>query len=321
MILALIEHDRGELEAATLQMLTLGRDLAEQTGTTLEAALIGDDAAALEETIKAYGPTTIHRVTHPLLDDYAPAAWGEALLQLQRARGAEAILAPGTDRGNEVLAHAAAKTGLGMAANCAQVQAGDVYSLVRLRWGSSLLEQAELSGDVKLLSVAPHTVEATEAPAQEVVVETFEPALADEDLRVKVTRREETASSGVTLKTARLVVGGGRGVGSAEGFGVLEELAEVLGGIVGGSRVATNNGWRPHTNQVGLTGTRIAPQLYIACGISGAIQHLVGCKGAKQIMVINTDRDAPFFSKADYGVVGDLHEVVPALVAEIRKRG
>ncbi len=321
MILGIIEHDRGVIEATSLQMLTLGRGLAEQTGTSLEAALIGDDAASLEETIKPFGMAAIHRVTHPQLDDYAPAAWAEAVVQLGRARGAQAILAAGSDRGNEVLAHVAAKTGLAMAANCAQVEAGDVYRVLRLRWGSSLLEEAELSGEIKLLSVAPHTVEATEARCDTVTVEDFEPTLSEADLRVKVTRRDETASSGVTLKTARVVVGGGRGVGSAEGFAVLEELAAVLGGIVGGSRVATNNGWRPHTNQVGLTGTRIAPQLYIACGISGAIQHLVGCKGAKHILVINTDREAPFFSKADYGVIGDLHEVVPALVAEVKKRG
>lgn len=320
MILGIIEHDRGVIDATSLQMLTLGRDLAAQTGTPLEAVLIGDDAASLEEAIKPFGMATIHRVTHPHLDDYAPAAWAEAVVQLGRARGALAILAPGSDRGNEVLAYVASKTGLAMAANCTRVDAGEAYRVVRFRWGSSLLEEAELSGEIKLLSVAPHAVEAIEAALDEVTVQEFEPVLSAADLRVKVTRREETASSGVTLKTARVVVGGGRGVGSAEGFAVLEELAEALGGIVGGSRVATNNGWRPHTNQVGLTGTRIAPQLYIACGISGAIQHLVGCKGAKRILVINTDRDAPFFTRADYGVVGDLHEVVPAVVAELRKR-
>ena len=175
MILGIIEHDRGVIEATSLQMLTLGRGLAEQTGTSLEAALIGDDSALLEETIKPFGMAAIHRVTHPQLDDYAPAAWAEAAIQLGRARGAQAILAPGSDRGNEILAHVAAKTGLAMAANCAQVEAGDVYRVVRLRWGSSLLEEAELSGAIKLLSVAPHTVEATEARCDNVTVEDFEP--------------------------------------------------------------------------------------------------------------------------------------------------
>ena len=117
------------------------------------------------------------------------------------------------------------------------------------------------------------------------------------------------------------MVGGGRGVGSKEGFELLEELADLLGGAVGGSRVVTNLGWRPHSDQVGQTGARIAPDLYIACGVSGAIQHIVGCKAAKRILVINKDQNAPIVTRADWAVIGDLHEIVPAIVAELRKNG
>ena len=127
-----------------------------------------------------------------------------------------------------------------------------------------------------------------------------------------------TLNAGITLATAPVVVGGGRGVGSAEGFGPLEELATMLGGVVGCSRVVTNNGWRPHTDQVGQTGTRIAPDLYITCGVSGAIQHWVGAMAPKKILAINTDPEANMMSKADYAVVGDLHEVVPALIEALR---
>jgi electron transfer flavoprotein alpha subunit len=134
-------------------------------------------------------------------------------------------------------------------------------------------------------------------------------------------RREEPFSETVRLDTARVVVGGGRGVGSKEGFEILEELANLLGGAVGGSRVVTNLGWRPHSDQVGQTGARIAPDLYIACGVSGAIQHIVGCKGAKRILVINKDQSAPIVARADWAVIGDLHEIVPAIVAELRKNG
>ena len=126
-------------------------------------------------------------------------------------------------------------------------------------------------------------------------------------------------SDGVSLADARVVVGGGRGVGGEGGFGVLEELAGLLGGTVGVSRVVTSEGWRPHRDQVGQTGTRIFPELYIACGISGAIQHMVGCKGARHILAINRDPEAPIMAKADYTVVGDLHVVLPAVVAEVRK--
>src|SRR6202042_1531377 len=128
------------------------------------------------------------------------------------------------------------------------------------------------------------------------------------------------ASAGVSLATARVVVGGGRGVGGPEGFGVLEELAGLLGGTVGVSRVVTSQGWRPHRQQVGQTGTKIAPELYLACGISGAIQHMAGCQGAKHLVAVNTDPDAPIIARADYAVIGDLAQVLPALVAAIRAR-
>ncbi len=169
---------------------------------------------------------------------------------------------------------------------------------------------------------------ATEAvPAQTVAdpvpgalpVQPYAPALADDDLRV---RAVETAghSSGASLATARVVVGGGRGVGGPDGFAPLEELAGLLGGVVGVSRVVTSEGWRPHRQQVGQTGTKITPELYLACGISGAIQHMAGCAGAKHIVVINTDPGAPILAHADYAVMGDLGEVIPALVAALRTR-
>jgi len=166
----------------------------------------------------------------------------------------------------------------------------------------------------------PHAVE-SRVPGTTTSVEEFRPTLADEHFLVRVTRREEPPSATVRLDTARVVVGGGRGVGSKEGFEVLEELADRLGGAVGGSRVVTNLGWRPHSDQVGQTGARIAPDLYIACGVSGAIQHIVGCKGAKRILVINKDQNAPIVARADWAVIGDLHEVVPAILAELEQRG
>jgi electron transfer flavoprotein alpha subunit len=151
-------------------------------------------------------------------------------------------------------------------------------------------------------------------------VDAFAPSLGDADLAVHVTGREASARGGVSLADAKVVVGGGRGVGSTEGFSDLEELAALLGGAVGGSRVVTSAGWRPHADQIGQTGLRIAPELYIAAGISGAIQHIVGCKAAKHILAINTHPEAPIMSVADYAVIGDLHQVLPAVSAEIRRR-
>jgi len=220
-----------------------------------------------------------------------------------------------------VLAHAAARLGVPLAANVVEAEAdGDALRLTRQRWGGSLLEEATLTGTPKLLTVAAHAVEARPA-GMATTVEDFTPTLGDEHFVVRVTRREEPTSGAVRLDTARVVIGGGRGVGSTEGFELLEELADLLGGAVGGSRVVTNLGWRPHSDQVGQTGARIAPDLYIACGISGAIQHIVGCRAAKRILVINKDQSAPIVARADWAVIGDLHEIVPAIVAELRKDG
>ena len=320
MILGFIDHDRGALNAVSLEMLTLARRLAEASGNPLAAVLVGEAARPLTSQLSAYGVSTTYLVQDDRLDDYAPEAWARSIVELIGTAATEAVLAPGTDRGYEVMAHVAARLDLPLAANCTAVTPGDDYQVTRLRWGGSLWEEAVLKGSPKLLTVAPHAVTAEEGDgAGETAVITLTPTLSEKEFRVRLTGHVPSGKEGVSLADARVVVGGGRGVGSPEGFAALEELAALLDGAVGGSRVATNLGWRPHADQIGQTGTRIAPDLYIACGISGAIQHWVGCKGAKRILAINTDAEAPMVTKADYAVIGDLHEVIPALIAEIQK--
>jgi electron transfer flavoprotein alpha subunit len=236
---------------------------------------------------------------------YQPAAWAKALA----AQDADAIVAAGSDRGNELLAHVGAILDQPVAANVTAID-GDVVT--RQRWGGSLVEEARLHGSPQLLTVAPHTQPAVELGQVETLI-------ADDDGSPKVLERVEESSGGVSLRDAKVVVSGGRGVGSAEAFSVIEELAGLLGAAVGCSRVATSAGWRPHTDQVGQTGTKISADLYVACGISGATQHVAGARGAKRILAINTDPEAPIFAVADYAVIGDLHEVVPAISAELRK--
>ena len=238
---------------------------------------------------------------------YAPAAWAAAIAGA--AEGADSIVAAGSDRGNELLAHVAARLDQPFAANVTSID-GDVVT--RIRWGGSLLEEARLHGSPKILSVAPHT----QAAAEAVPVETL-PVSNDGSPRVLETVSE--SSGGVSLRDAKVVVSGGRGVGSSESFDIIEELAGLLGGAVGCSRVVTSAGWRPHTDQVGQTGTKISADLYVACGISGATQHIAGAKGAKKILAINSDPEAPILASADYAVIGDLHEIVPAISAELRK--
>jgi electron transfer flavoprotein alpha subunit len=293
----------------SLEALTVARTL----GQPLEAVTFSRNTVSLGGVQRVIG------VRDERLSAYAPEAWAESLAQLVRARSPEAVVAAASDRGSEVMAHLAAKLGVALAANCIAVKPGEPWTLTRQRWGGSLLEEATLSGEPKLVTVAPHVAAAEAVDGAAPAVEEFRPELDDSHFRVRVTRREEPEAGVIQLTDARVVVGGGRGVGSAEGFAVLEELASLLGGAVGGSRVVTNLGWRSHADQIGQTGARIAPELYIACGVSGAIQHMVGAKGAKRILAINKDKDAPIVQRAAYAVIGDLHEIVPAIVAELRK--
>lgn len=320
MILGLIEHDRGKPHKAAWEMLTLARKLAGSLDTPLEAVIIGESGRSLAQEATAYGVAKVHLVQHERLDEYAPEAWAQSLGQLVESEKPQAVLAAGTDRGNEVLAHLAAKSDLPLAANCTDIQPGESYRVTRVRWGGSLLEEARLHDQPKLLTVAPHVIPTEQVPgAGKVALNSVTPDLSDKDFRVRLVSRVESAKDKVSLTDARVVVSGGRGVGSTEGFESLEELAALLNGAVGCSRAVTNEGWRPHADQVGQTGSRVAPEVYFACGISGAIQHYVGCKGSKNIIAINNDPEAPIIAKAHYAVIGDLHQVIPAISEAIRK--
>ena len=317
-VLVIVEHDRGAIALATFEAIAAARSL----GESVQAITIGASADPLVDQLGANGVSSVVQAHHELLNDYGPEAWGETVVQLIAQYKPTAVLATGTDRGNEVMAHIAAALDAPMVANCTAItpdpEAGAAWSIVRTRWGGSLLERCQLRAEVKLLTTSHHAFLVGEAPTA-ITAEVFVPQLDPVLGRTVVTERVERAA-GVTLATAPVVVGGGRGVGSPEGFAPLQELAELLGGVVGCSRAVTNNGWRNHTDQVGQTGTRIAPDVYFACGISGAIQHWVGAMASKKIVAINTDPEANMVTKADYAVIGDLHQVVPAISAEIRRR-
>jgi electron transfer flavoprotein alpha subunit len=313
-VLVLVEQAAGELAEPSAQALTLARRLAD--GQPLDALLVGSDDG-LAASLGRHGVGTLHVAM--LEGSYAPAAWAAAVVELAARLDAAAVVAAGTEVGNEVLAHVAARLDLPFAANCIDVTGGADTRVTRTRWGGSLLEEATVHGAPAVLSVQPHAVAAVESGAGDVAVERFTPALTETDLVARIVEHVPAPAGGVSLADAKVVVSGGRGVGSAEGFAIVEELAGLLGGAVGCSRVVTSAGWRPHTDQVGQTGTKISPELYIPCGISGATQHIAGCRGAKRILAVNADPEAPIFASADYAVVGDLHEILPAISAEIRK--
>ncbi len=327
-VAVLIDHDRGVPPGGALEALTAARRLAAELDVPVNAVILGDSelfathGAELFAACASYGAAGVHCGRHSLLADYGPDAWGAALAAFVEAAQPAAVIAAGTDRGAEAMAQLAARTDLPLVANCVSVSsASDPWQITRIQWGGSLLEDVTLSSSLPLLTIAPHSVEAEPVPDGAADIETvdFAPDLGPEAERTLV-RNRVTLTEGITLSTSPVVVSGGRGVGSAEGFAALEDLAELLGGRVGCSRAVTNNGWRSHADQVGQTGTRIAPEIYIACGISGAIQHWVGAMGSKNILAINIDPEANMVTKAGYAVIADLHAVVPAISDEIRRR-
>lgn len=317
MIVVLVETTQSGASVVSQEALTFVRSIP---GAEVHAVLVGDADDELRAQLGDHGVTTIHCLVGEAFAAYAAAAWAAALVEV--AEGATAVVAAGTPRGNEVLAHVATRLDVAMAANVIAVDAVDPLVVSRQVVGGSALEEMRLSDSVAVFTVAGHAVEPEPArsPSQPEVAQ-VEPTVSADDLRVRVIRTEEREGADTgSLTSARVVVGAGRGAGSADGFGDLVELSELLGGALGVSRVVTSLGWRPHHEQVGQTGSRIAPDVYIPCGISGAIQHWAGCQSAKTILAINTDADAPMVTKAHYAVIGDLHEVVPAINAELRKR-
>jgi electron transfer flavoprotein alpha subunit len=322
-VLVYVEHAGGVVDGVSLEAISLAREVAASLGGPVEAVAVGPQSAATAATLGAHGVANVHAVDQAEVGAFAPAAHAAVVGFGIAARSPSAVIAPGSERGNEVLAHVAARHRLPMAANVLTVEpvADRPWRLARQRWAGSLIEEATLGAPVKLLSIAPHAVQARAIAAGTAAnVITADVPFEPRDIAVRVVGTEPRTGGGVSLTDAKVVVGGGRGVGSAEGFSKLEELAGLLGGAVGGSRVVTSLGWRPHADQIGQTGLRIAPDLYIACGISGAIQHIVGCKAAKRILAINTDAESPIMAVADYAVIGDLGQVVPAISAEIRRR-
>ena len=315
--LVVVEHAGGEPADVSLQALAFARGLV--PGAELHALLIGQGGREAAAGLGAHGVATAHVAENDALSSFAPDAWARIVIEAADRLGSSTVVAAGSEVGNEVLARVAARLDLPFAANVVSAVVEEPLRVTRTRWGGSLLEEARLHATRELLTVTPHAVAARADGSAEAMVKPFAAALDDADLVVRVVEHIAAPAGGVSLAEAKVVVSGGRGAGSAEGFDVIEELAALLGAAVGCSRVVTSAGWRPHTDQVGQTGTKISPDLYIPCGISGATQHIAGCRGAKKILAINADAEAPIFASADYAVIGDLHEILPAISAEVRR--
>lgn len=326
MIVVLVETDAQGATLFSREALTFAGELAARSGEPVQAVVVGAPGepvrSGLLSHLGTHGVSVLHCPEDDRLGAYAAAAWAGAVVDVIKSAAADVLIASGTPRGNEILAHVATRLGVAMAANVVQVDAADPLAVTRQVVGGAALEEMRLDDQVAVLSVAGHACDprpAPEAVATEIV--SFAPSITEADLVTRVVRVQATVVDDTgALSSARVVVGAGRGAGGPDGFAGVLEMTELLGGALGVSRVVTSLGWRPHSEQVGQTGSRIAPDLYVPCGISGAIQHWAGCQSAKTILAINTDPEAPMVIKAHYAVIGDLHEIVPAINAELRSR-
>ena len=319
-VLVLVHHDDGVIRKPSLELLTLARRLGDPA-----AVVHGDTSDALIDALGRYGATTVHAITPPEPPAYRPVVEALALAELAARTAPVAVLITSGPGGMEVAARVAVRLDAGIVTDAVQVRAeADGPVVTQSVFAGTWLVESRVRRGTPVITVRPNAVtpEPVLAPVRPVVerVELAEPAAAAAMPRV-VASRAKAVTGRPDLTEATVVVAGGRGVGSAEGFALIERLADVLGGAVGASRAATDLAWCPHEWQVGQTGKTVAPRLYLAGGISGAIQHRAGMQGSQTIVAINKDPKAPIFQIADFGVVGDLHTVLPALIDEIRKRG
>ena len=312
-ILVLVDHVDGAVKKPTLELLTIARRLGEPS-----AVFLGSGVANATETLAKYGAAKVYVVDAPEIDGFLVAPKAEALAAVAAQSSPGAILVTATAEGKEIAARVAVRTGSGLITDAVDVDADGVAS--QSVFAGSFLVTAKVTHGSPIIAVKPNAAAPEEAPAA-AAVENVAVAFSDAAKGAAITAVAPRAKSGrPELTEAAIVVSGGRGVGGAEGFGVIEALADSLGAAVGASRAATDAGWYPHAFQVGQTGKTVSPQLYIANGISGAIQHRAGMQTSKTIVAVNKDAEAPIFELADYGVVGDLFKVVPQLTDEVAKR-
>jgi electron transfer flavoprotein alpha subunit len=316
-ILVLAEHSGESVKKVTTELLTLARRAGEPS-----VVWAGPGADAAAERLAEFGAVTVYVAGGEDLDDYVAAPKAELLAGLVAQRAPGAVLVAGTAEGREVAARLAVKTGSGVISDAVDLTDGLVAE--QSIFGGAIIVRSRVRAGTPIVAVRPNAVAAEpvpEAARAAARVENVAFAASDAAKGAQVTERV-VAERGERpeLTEASIVVSGGRGVGGAENFALIENLADSLHAAVGASRAATDAGWYPHQFQVGQTGKTVSPQLYMAVGISGAIQHRAGMQTSKTIMVINKDPEAPIFELADFGVVGDLFQVVPQLTEQIRER-
>ena len=314
-VFAITEQRDGELRKVSFEAVSEGRRVADGLGTELTAVVLGSGIDGLAEELKKYGPDKILVGDDPALADYTTDAYTNVLSEFIQSSDPAVIITGASAQGKDLSGRLAARLDAGVAMDCVEVKLDNGnLTYTRPMFGGKIIANVEIEGSPQIVAIRPNVMSITEN-SKECTIE--KPAVQVGDVKTKVVEMKMETGDKVELTEADIIVSGGRGTGGD--YAAIEALADALGAAVGASRSAVDEGWRPHSDQVGQTGKTVSPTLYVACGISGAIQHLAGMSTSKHIVAINKDAEAPIFSKADLGIAGDLFELVPAITEEVKK--
>jgi electron transfer flavoprotein alpha subunit len=317
-VLVFAEQRDGVLKKVAFEMLNVGAELAGQLGGSVEAVVLGSGLDGLPQALAQYGAARVYVADDPALQPYASEAYTATLAQVVAQAGPAILLIGATAMGKDLAPRLAAHLGVGVASDCTALEIdGGRLLATRPIFAGKALAKVKLHGEPQMASVRPNVLPARE-PDPGAAADVQQVAAVADKVRARVVDIVGAAEGEIDVAEADIIVSGGRGVGGPEGFAPISSLAKALGAAVGASRAAVDAGWIPHSHQVGQTGKTVTPNLYIACGVSGAIQHLAGMKTAKVIVAVNKDPEAPIFKLANYGIVGDLFEVLPALEKEFK---
>ncbi|MCX5841877.1 MAG: electron transfer flavoprotein subunit alpha/FixB family protein [Deltaproteobacteria bacterium] len=313
------EQREGALRKVSFELASTARKLADQLGEEVGAVLLGSGVEAMAAQLGKYGVDKVFVADNPALEPYTTDAHAAAVAKAVKENDPSILLLGASTQGKDLSARLVGKLATGMATDCTDVKIADGKLLAtRPMYAGKCFGEVVVTGTPQMASLRPNVFTIVENAKAGAVVK-FDPALDAAQLKTKVLEVQKEAAGKIDVSEANIIVSGGRGMKGPEGYAILEELAKLLSAAVGASRAAVDAGWRPQSDQVGQTGKVVSPNLYIACGISGAIQHLAGMSSSKFIVAINKDADAPIFQRADYGIVDDLFKIVPALTVEVKK--
>jgi electron transfer flavoprotein alpha subunit len=314
-VFVITEQRDGVFRKVSFEAVSEGRRVADGLGAEVTAVVLGAGIEGLAGQLEKYGPDKILVADDPALADYTTDAYTNVIADLIQSVDPAVVILGASSQGKDLSARLAARLDAGLAMDCTAVKLdGGKLTYTRPMFGGKIFADVEIDGTLQIVAIRPNVMDIVET-AKDCTVD--KPAVQVGEVKTSVAAKSMDTGDKIELTEADIVVSGGRGTGGK--YEVIEQLAAALGGAVGASRSAVDEGWRPHSDQVGQTGKVVSPALYVACGISGAIQHLAGMSTSKYIVAINKDPEAPIFSKADLGIVGDLFAVVPAVTEEVKK--